>query len=68
MSVPTDLFDAPIVGVTVYLDRARITRRATVRLPAGDHTIHIGPLPLGLQRDSVRVGGRGRPPCWESTW
>ncbi|HEU4421696.1 MAG TPA: mucoidy inhibitor MuiA family protein [Pilimelia sp.] len=59
MTTPTELLDAPIAGVTVYLDRARITRRVTVRLPAGDHTLHIGPLPLGLHRDSVRVGGRG---------
>jgi uncharacterized protein (TIGR02231 family) len=51
--------DAPIVAVTVYLDRARVTRRAVVRLPAGDHRVHVGPLPLGLRRDSVRVGGRG---------
>ncbi|WDZ88216.1 DUF4139 domain-containing protein [Micromonospora cathayae] len=51
--------DAPIVAVTVYADRARVTRRATVALPAGEHRLSIGPLPLGLRRDSLRVGGRG---------
>jgi uncharacterized protein (TIGR02231 family) len=45
--------------VTVYPDRARVTRRLAARVPAGDHRVHIGPLPLGLHRDSVRVGGRG---------
>lgn len=51
--------DAPIVAVTVYPDRARVTRRGVVPLPAGEHRIRVAPLPLGLHRDSVRVGGRG---------
>ncbi|WBB82582.1 DUF4139 domain-containing protein [Micromonospora sp. WMMD882] len=54
----TDL-DAPIVAVTVYADRARVTRRATVSLAAGEHRLRVGPLPLNLRRDSLRVGGRG---------
>lgn len=56
---PTRPTDAPIVAVTVYPDRARVTRRCTVRLPAGEHRVPVGPLPQGLHRDSVRVGGRG---------
>ncbi|MBF5028583.1 mucoidy inhibitor MuiA family protein [Micromonospora sp. ANENR4] len=51
--------DAPVVGVTVYPDRARVTRRGRVRLTAGDHRVRVAPLPLGLRRDSIRVGGRG---------
>jgi uncharacterized protein (TIGR02231 family) len=51
--------DAPIVAVTVYPDRARITRRARVTVPAGDQTVYVEPLPLSLQEDSVRVSGRG---------
>lgn len=51
--------EAPIVAVTVFPDRARITRRGTVTLPAGEHRITAGPLPLGLLQDSVRVAGRG---------
>ncbi|MEO3746122.1 mucoidy inhibitor MuiA family protein [Plantactinospora sp. B5E13] len=51
--------EAPIVAVTVFPDRARVTRRADLRLPAGEHRVRIGPLPLGLRRDSLRVGGRG---------
>ncbi|KXK64010.1 aspartate ammonia-lyase [Micromonospora rosaria] len=51
--------EAPIVGVTVYPDRARITRRGSARLAAGEHRVRIAPLALGLRRDSIRVGGRG---------
>ncbi|MDI1465509.1 mucoidy inhibitor MuiA family protein [Catellatospora sp. KI3] len=51
--------DAPIVAVTVFPDRARVTRRGTVTLPAGEHRVPCGPLPLGLLRDSVRVSGHG---------
>lgn len=51
--------DAPIVAVTVYPDRARVTRRGTVRLSAGEHRVSVEPLPLGLAADSVRVGGHG---------
>lgn len=47
------------MAVTVYPDRARVTRRGTVVLPAGQHRVRIAPLPLGLHRDSVRVGGQG---------
>lgn len=51
--------DAPIVAVTVYPDRARVTRRGRVVVPAGDQTVYVEPLPLLLQDDSVRVSGRG---------
>ncbi|WP_350275507.1 DUF4139 domain-containing protein [Kribbella sp. HUAS MG21] len=53
------LVDAPIVAVTVYPDRARITRRGTVTVPGGDQTVYVEPLPLALENDSVRVSGRG---------
>ncbi|MGC5033754.1 DUF4139 domain-containing protein [Micromonospora sp. DT229] len=55
----TTEIDAPVVGVTVYPDRARVTRRGGLRLAPGQHRIRVAPLPLGLRRDSVRVGGRG---------
>lgn len=51
--------NAPIVAVTVYPDRARVTRRARLRLPAGEHRVEVGPLPMGMDRGSVRVGGHG---------
>ncbi|QLQ39081.1 DUF4139 domain-containing protein [Micromonospora robiginosa] len=55
----TPEIEAPVVGVTVYPDRARVTRRAGLRLAAGEHRVRVTPLPLGLRRDSIRVGGRG---------
>ncbi|TDW21882.1 DUF4139 domain-containing protein [Kribbella kalugense] len=51
--------DAPIVAVTVYPDRARVTRRGRIIVPAGDQTVYVEPLPLALEDDSVRVAGRG---------
>ncbi|MEH1101863.1 mucoidy inhibitor MuiA family protein [Micromonospora sp. CPCC 205561] len=51
--------EAPVVGVTVYPDRARVTRRGGTRLAAGEHRVRVAPLPMGLRRDSLRVGGRG---------
>ncbi|MGC5329952.1 DUF4139 domain-containing protein [Micromonospora sp. DT62] len=51
--------EAPVVGVTVYPDRARVTRRGSTRLAAGEHRVRVAPLPMGLRRDSLRVGGRG---------
>lgn len=53
------LLEAPIVAVTVFPDRARITRRSSARLPAGQQKVAFGPLPLGLLHDSVRVAGDG---------
>ncbi|WP_067677828.1 mucoidy inhibitor MuiA family protein [Nocardia miyunensis] len=53
------MVDAPIVAVTVYPGQARITRRTTVIVEAGEQAVEVGGLPLGLVRDSVRVSGRG---------
>ncbi len=50
---------APIVHVTVYLDRARIERRGSAALEAGTHALTVGGLPLALDRDSVRASGNG---------
>ncbi|GAA4249189.1 DUF4139 domain-containing protein [Dactylosporangium darangshiense] len=51
--------DAPIVAVTVYPAQARVTRQARTTLEAGDRVVEIGPLPMGLDGDSIRVSGRG---------
>ncbi|HEY7984919.1 MAG TPA: mucoidy inhibitor MuiA family protein [Ktedonobacterales bacterium] len=49
-----------IAAVTLYPDRALITRRGTAELDAaGSHTLRVGGLPLGAQRDSLRASGRG---------
>ena len=49
-----------ITGVTVYPDRAQITRAGATGLDApGEHTLRIGGLPLALLPDSVRASGKG---------
>ena len=48
-----------ITAVTVYTDRAIITRSATVDLPAGDTTITLEKFPAALLDASVQVRGRG---------
>ncbi|MBL1078741.1 mucoidy inhibitor MuiA family protein [Nocardia sp. 2] len=51
--------DTSITAVTVYPDRARVTRSGTAELTAGEHRIRVAPLPFGLVHDSVRVAGHG---------
>ncbi|MET7400544.1 DUF4139 domain-containing protein [Dactylosporangium sp. NPDC005572] len=55
----THTIDAAVVAVTVYPTQARVTRRGRVALDAGEQTVEVGPLPLSLDGDSIRVSGRG---------
>ncbi|HVF09401.1 MAG TPA: mucoidy inhibitor MuiA family protein [Abditibacteriaceae bacterium] len=55
----SETVDAPIVAVTVYSDRARITRRGRVMLEAGSRELLIGNLPANLDLNSLRAAGRG---------
>lgn len=48
-----------ITTVTVYPDRAMVTREASVKLSSGMHRIVLENLPGALQDDSVRVWGKG---------
>jgi len=48
-----------ITAVTVYTDRAIVTRAATVDLPAGDSSIVLEKFPAALLDASVQVRGRG---------
>lgn len=50
--------EAPIKEVTVYADRALVTRQGSVELEAGEHELRINTLPQFL-RDSLRAAGRG---------
>lgn len=52
-------FDGGIVAVTVYTDRARVTRQGAVHLPPGQQVIVLSNLPATLDEDSVRVSGKG---------
>jgi uncharacterized protein (TIGR02231 family) len=48
-----------IDAVTVFPDRARVTRRGRTSLEAGQHRLEISGLPMSLLADSVRAAGRG---------
>lgn len=48
-----------IDSVTVYLDRAEVTRQIELTIPAGAHTILIPELPAQLFEASLRASGKG---------
>lgn len=50
---------APITAVTVYRDRARISRSVQTELQAGIQTLRIEGIPNAVDADSLRVNGRG---------
>lgn len=51
-----------ITDVTVYPDRAQVTRTATFDVPGGEHHLEMGPLPVTLDDHSVRAAGRAAVP------
>ena len=51
--------DTSPTSVTVFPDRARVTRSGHVKLEPGIQKLEIGNLPLALIPDSVRASGRG---------
>lgn len=51
--------DTKITAVTVYPDRARVTRAGRVQLEPGSQTVLIAPLPRNLDESSVRAAGKG---------
>ncbi|HEY0075459.1 MAG TPA: mucoidy inhibitor MuiA family protein, partial [Abditibacteriaceae bacterium] len=51
--------EAPISQVTVFSDRAQVTRRAAARLEAGAQELVIAGLPAGLDENSLRASGSG---------
>ena len=50
--------DAPIKEVTVYADRALVTRQGSINLEAGEYELRVNNLPQ-LLRDSLRAAGQG---------
>ncbi len=51
--------DSTITAVTVYPDRALVTRAATLDLPAGESSFVLSGLPANLWDDSIQVRGSG---------
>ena len=49
---------APIADVTVYADRALVTRMGSMHLLAGEHELRVNELP-DFVRESLRASGRG---------
>jgi hypothetical protein len=49
-----------IKAVTVYSNRAKVTRLAELEVPEGSHTIAFKDLPAGLLPDSLRAEGSAR--------
>jgi len=52
--------EAPITDITVYADRALVTRKGTIHLEAGEHELRVNSLPQ-FNRDSLRANGIGPP-------
>ena len=48
-----------ITAVTVYADRAQVTRRAELKIEPGQQPVVFAGLPAGLVESSLRAGGRG---------
>ena len=53
------VLDAPITGVTVFRDGARVLRSGTVRIEPGLSTLSVGGLPASVDQSSVRLAARG---------
>ena len=51
--------NSTIRSVTVYADRAEVTREATFNLEAGEHTLVFESLPTAIDLNSLRAEGTG---------
>ncbi|MFP4004072.1 MAG: mucoidy inhibitor MuiA family protein [Alphaproteobacteria bacterium] len=54
--------EAPITAVTVFPDRAEVTRTVEIDLPEGEHELVLEDLPYRLDTRSIRVEGEGTGP------
>lgn len=61
MSVAAETFDieSRIAQVTVFADRAEITRSVDLNLPTGQHEIRFGNLPAGIDAESLTAKAFG---------
>ena len=51
--------DSAITAVTVYTDRAVVTRTGTIELPGGISELEFVNLPQALNEHSLQVSGKG---------
>jgi uncharacterized protein (TIGR02231 family) len=59
MTTPTTVIETQPSAVTVFPDRARVTRVGRASLATGLQRLEVSQLPLGLLPDSVRAAGKG---------
>ncbi|WP_373538561.1 mucoidy inhibitor MuiA family protein [Chamaesiphon sp.] len=52
--------ETQITAVTVYTDRALVTRQGTIELTGAERVLTVTDLPTTLDPESVRVSGKGR--------
>jgi uncharacterized protein (TIGR02231 family) len=59
--MPTPI-ETEIIAVTVYTDRALVTRRGRIHLSGDETALSVPNLPVSLNSESVRVSGKGTLP------
>ncbi|MCU0611835.1 MAG: mucoidy inhibitor MuiA family protein [Candidatus Eisenbacteria bacterium] len=52
-----------ISAVTVFPDRARVLRTGTLHVEVGRQVLRVGPLPLAMDPESVRLSAHGSATC-----
>src|SRR3990172_5000847 len=57
--IPSSPLSTQVAAVTLFADRARVTRRGRAQLAAGEHCLVVSDLPLSLVAESVRASGKG---------
>lgn len=57
IAAPTDV-SSKISAVTVYADRARVTRSADAQVAAGENVVRFVGLPMALDESSIQVTGK----------
>jgi hypothetical protein len=58
-SPPPELVPAPVTAVTVFSDRAKVTRQAQLPLSKGVHRLTFAALPPGAQAGSISLDAAG---------
>ncbi|WP_299452658.1 mucoidy inhibitor MuiA family protein [uncultured Microscilla sp.] len=53
------MIESKVVAVTVFQDRAEVSREARLDLPVGNHTLVFDQLPDSIEEKSVQVSGKG---------
>lgn len=59
MNKQAKVLDSSVVAVTVYQDRAEVTRKASITLEPGLHTLVFDLLPASIEEKSIQVNGEG---------